>query len=99
MAVKIDASNLFSRNYLLLKRDGIKFYENSMLWGARSFRFREIGCVLMAPDHKLSFQAGNDVYSIQTKPGSAKHQTAIAALLAGVESSKLPPGSAVRYSP
>jgi hypothetical protein len=99
MPLKIDASGLFSRNYLLLKRDGCKFYENGMLWGARRFRFREIGCVLMSEGHKLSFQVGNEVFSIQTKPDRAKHQAAIAALLAGVEDSKLPAGSAVRYSP
>src|SRR5258707_12902020 len=99
MALKIDASSLFSRNYLLLKRDGIKYYENGMLWGARRFRFPEIKCVLMSADHQLSFQVDNDVLTIRTKPASAKHAAALAAFLAGLESSRLPPGSAVRYSP
>lgn len=97
MALKISTSTLFSRHYLVLKRDGIKFYDNNFL-GARSFKFHAIGCVMMSAEHVLSFQVGREVFSIPTKPGNAKHEAALAALLAGLEASRLPPGSAVRYS-
>lgn len=97
MALKIDASSLFSRNYFIVKRDRVKVLESGMLFGARQIRFAEIGCVLMSPADVLSIQVGHDVYSIQTRPKKPKHQAAVAALLQGVEASKLPPGSAVRY--
>lgn len=99
MALKIDASTLFSRHYLVLKRDGFRYLEPGMFLGARRFRFADIDCVLMSATHMLSFQAGREVFSIRTKPGHAKQQAAIAALLDGLNRSKLPAGSAVRYTP
>jgi hypothetical protein len=98
MALKISSSGLFHRHYLVLKRDGIKYFENGMIFGARRFRFHDISCVLMSPDNVLSFQAGNEVFSILTKPEKARHQEAIAALLAGLGKSKPSQLSAIRYS-
>ena len=99
MALKIDSSSLFSRNYLLLKKDGFKFYENSMLWGARTFRFADVSCALMSADHQLSFQVGNEVFCIAVKPEKPKHAQTLSAFLTSLENSRLPPGSAVRYQP
>jgi hypothetical protein len=87
MVLKIDSSNLFSRNYLVLKNDGIKFCETGMLWGGRRFRFNEIRGVLMSHNDTLSFQAGNEVFSIRTKPGNPKHQAVVAALLTRLKNS------------
>ena len=81
MSLKIAASSLFTKRYLLVDSGGVKFYDGTGFSGARRFQFSQIECVLMSPDNKLSFQAGNEVFSIPTKPGNAKHQTVINTLL------------------
>lgn len=97
MGLKISSSSLFTRRFLKVKKDRIRFYEPGMFLGARSFPFRMIDCVLVSPTNVLSFQVGREVFSIPTQPGKAKHQQTIAAFIAGVEGSRLPAGSAVRY--
>jgi hypothetical protein len=91
MRPKIDASTLLTRRYLKLRKNGVYFYGNSF-WGGNSFRFDQIDCVLLSPTHELSFQVGNEVFSIQTKPNKPRHQAAIAALLEGL-GAKPPPAS------
>jgi hypothetical protein len=77
MALKISASNLVTNHYLMVESDGIKFTETS-LGGARRFRFSEIECILISPEHQLSFQVGKEVFTIPTKPDDRKHQSVIA---------------------
>ena len=85
MTLKIDASNLVSRRYLMVESDGVKFCETSLAGGVRRFRFSEIVCILMSADHTLSFQVGGEVFTLQTKAESQKHQTVIATLVDQVE--------------
>jgi len=80
MALRIKASSLFTNHYLDVQSDGVRFCE-SALGGSRRFRFREINCILMSADSKLSFQVGKEVFSIPTNPGNKKHQAVIATLL------------------
>jgi hypothetical protein len=80
MALKISHNSLFSKHYLIVDSGGVKFYENSF-GGAKRFPFSRIECVLMSTDNKLSFQVGNEVFSIPTKPEDAGHQAVIEALL------------------
>lgn len=87
MALKITASSLFTKHYLAVDSGGVKFFESAGIGGARRFSFSQIECVLMSPDNKLSFQVGNEVFSIPTKPGNAKHQTVIETLLQEVRQS------------
>ena len=98
MALKIDASNLFTRRFLMLRKNGVKFYGASF-WGSRRFRFDQIECVLMSADHQLSFQVAHEVFTIQTRPDKPKHQAAIAALLEGLAGSRAATGSTVSYAP
>ena len=84
MSLKISASNLFTKHYLLVRSDGVKFCEISAFGGPRHFRFADIECILLSPDHKLSFQVGKEVFSIPTNPNDAKHQTVIATLVSEV---------------
>lgn len=84
MALKINASNWVTSQYLVLESDGVKYRETSFAGGVRRFRFDEILCILMSPDNKLSFQVGEEVFTIQINPKSKKHQAVIAALLEGV---------------
>jgi hypothetical protein len=81
MALKINASSLFSSHYLTVKSDGVKFFEGAVGVSARSFRFNQIECVLMSPDHQLSCQVGQEVFTIPTKPENARHQQVIATLV------------------
>jgi hypothetical protein len=77
MTLKISASSLFKNHYLKLDSGGVKFYESAAIGGAKRFRFSEILCILMSPDNTLSFQVGQEVFSIKTNPANTKHQTVI----------------------
>ena len=81
MSLKIAASSLFTKHFLLVDSGGVKFYDGTGFSGAKRFQFGQIECVLMSPDNKLSFQVGNEVSTIPTKSDNAKHQTVINTLL------------------
>ena len=85
MALKINAGSLLENRYLVVESDGVKFCETAFTGGKRHFRFHEIGCILLSPEHKLSFQVGKEVFSIPTKPNDAKHQEVIAAFVRQVQ--------------
>jgi hypothetical protein len=86
MALKISNNSLLAKNYLSVDSGGVQFADTS-IFGTKRFTFRSIECVLLSPDHKLSFQVGNGVYSIPTQPGNADHQAVIHALLQEVRRS------------
>jgi hypothetical protein len=81
MALKIKANSLFVACSLKLDSEGVAFQETAAVGGTRRFAFRDIDCVLMSPDHTLSFQVGDEVFSIPTKPDNKKHQEVIDALV------------------
>ena len=85
MRERINSASLFFRQFLVVDDDGVKHCAPGMFQTATQFRFDEIVCVLLAPDNTLSFQVGDQVYSIATKPNDKKHQAAIAALIQSVE--------------
>ena len=77
MTLKISASSLFTKHYLKLDSKGVKYYESAAIGGGKRFRFNDILCILMAPDNTLSFQVGQEVFSIKTNPRNDKHQVVI----------------------
>ena len=81
MALKISNNTLLSKHYLAVDSGGVQFYENAAFGGLKRFPFSQIECVLMSPEYVLSFQVGEKVFSIPTKPDDAKHQEVINALL------------------
>ena len=81
MTFKIQASSLLRRHYLLVDDRGVKFFDGTQFMGAKRYAFNQIECVLMSPDHTLSFQSGTDVCAIATKPNNARHQAAIEMLI------------------
>jgi hypothetical protein len=89
MALKITASSLITSHYLKVQSDGVHFSETA-IGGSRRFRFGDIECVLMSADSKLSFQVGNEVFSIPTKPGDKSHQKVIATLLSEIRRANNP---------
>jgi hypothetical protein len=80
VTLKINAGNFVTAHYLIVESDGVKFTETSIV-GAKRFRFSEIDCILMSPDHKLSFQVGKETFSIPTVPENSDHQSIIATLV------------------
>jgi hypothetical protein len=80
MSMKITNRSFLSSHFLSVDSGGVKFSGETSL-GAKRFRFHQIDCVLMSPDHKLSFQVGREVFTIPTKPDDPKHQQVIACLL------------------
>jgi len=77
MALKIKVHSLFKQWYLEIDSDGVKFCETAAWGGVRRFRFQQVEYILMSPDGVLSFQVGNEVFSIPTKPDNPKHQEVV----------------------
>jgi hypothetical protein len=87
MALKISNNSLFKRHILSVDSSGVQFCDSFISSGAARFSFRSIECVLLSADHILSFQVGNDVYRIPTKPANPRHQEVIDTLLQEVRRS------------
>lgn len=85
MTLKIKTSSLFTRQYLIVDDRGVKFYDGTQFLGAKRYAFDQIECVLMSPEHKLSFQVGTQVCTIATKPANVNHQAVIQALVEQVQ--------------
>jgi hypothetical protein len=86
MKPKISAGSLFKNHWLKVRPDGVFFYESTIGFGVRKFRFDQIDCVLLSPADELSFQVGNEVFTIPMKPTKAAHQYALAMFVDGVRS-------------
>ena len=82
MVHKIVNHGFVDASRLVIEPDRVKFTESGS-FGARTFAYGQIVCVLMAADHRLSLQVGREVFSIATKPDDSDHQKAIAALVEG----------------
>ena len=76
MSLKISNNSLFEKHFLTVDSDGLKFYNGAQI-GARRFRFNQIDSLLLSPTHVLSFQVGNEIFSIPTKPENAGHRNTI----------------------
>ena len=87
MSVTIRASSFFMKRYLTVKDQGVVFMETAALGGKRRFQFGQIDYVLMSPTNVLSFQVGQEIFSIPVKPWKPKHQLAMQKLKDGVSSS------------
>jgi hypothetical protein len=81
MGLKIDESSLLERKSLEVGARGVTLVKTAGFGGRKTHPFDEIVCVLMSPDSKLSVQAGQEVFSIQTNPAKPKHSEAINALV------------------
>ncbi|MBN1918372.1 MAG: hypothetical protein JW889_10705 [Verrucomicrobia bacterium] len=81
MALKISANSAFTHRYLKLRSWGVTFRETAAFGGVHKFPFSQIEYILMSPKAVLSFQVGQEVFSIPTKPKKKKHIETIEALL------------------
>jgi hypothetical protein len=84
MALVIRANTLLTKRGLKVDSEGVTHLETSFLGGRRKFGFHEIGCVLMSSQRVLSFQVGNEVFSVPTNPRNRRHQETIHALVSAV---------------
>jgi hypothetical protein len=81
VALKITSRSVAEYHSLEVRAEGVRFIHAMGFTKKHSFRFSQIACVLMSGSHKLSFQVGNEVFSIQTKPRSSKHRMVVDELL------------------
>jgi hypothetical protein len=82
----IKVGGMLSSHFLEVTFMGVRYSDPTALRvGAKRSNFDKISCVLLSPAHVLSFQIEKEIFSIPTKPNEAKHQEAIAALVAGLE--------------
>ena len=87
MKLRIAHSSFAVARALTVERDGVCFQQTVFMGGKRRFAFSQVDCVLMSPNNELSFQVGDEVFTVPTKPGKRGHEAAIAALLEGVRRS------------
>lgn len=85
---KIRANSLFVNRYLKVVENGVVFVETAAMGGKRKFRFDQIDYVLMSPTNVLSFQVGNEVFSLKTNPKRLRHQQAIQQLIGGAKAAQ-----------
>jgi hypothetical protein len=90
MSLKISKGSLFEKSFLIVDKKGVKVYASAIATGTKRYRFDQIDCVLLAPDNKLSLQVGQDIFTIQTDPHSAKEQAVIQALLSALQQPATP---------
>ena len=88
MTFVIRASSFFVKRYLKVTDQGVDFMETAATGGRKRFNFGQIEFILLSPAQVLSFQVGNEVFSIQTNPNKPKHVAAIRELLARVGASR-----------
>jgi hypothetical protein len=84
MALKIKARSFFMAHVLKVTDTRVIFQETAVIGGTRKFNFGEICYILLSAHNVLSFQVGNEVFSIPMNPNKPKHQQTLDALLAGV---------------
>lgn len=85
MGLKIKANSFAMNRWLEVVPHGVVFCETAAFGGKREFEFREIECVLISSEGVLSFQVGNEIFSLPVK--QEKHREVIDALLNGVRQS------------
>jgi hypothetical protein len=85
MAMKIKAGGFLSSTFLKITDKGVVYSEATAFMTTRRFNFGQIDLILMSPTNELSFQVGQELFKIKTKP---KHGRAIQLLcdsVAGAE--------------
>lgn len=80
MALKIVADSAFEARRLTLDAKGLHF-QGGALGLSRTFRFPDVVSVLRGVDGTLSWQVGKEVFSFPLKPGNAKHEEFVTALI------------------
>ena len=74
MALVIRANSLGEKISLRVEPYGVLYQKTAFMGGTRQFTFDQIAHVLMSRTGVLSFQVGNEVFDIQTRPDKRKHQ-------------------------
>lgn len=79
--LKIKANDAFIQRYLEISPKGIAFRETALGGSAKKFGFHQVDSILLSPNDVLSFQVGQEVFSIPTKSADATHQALISRFL------------------
>jgi hypothetical protein len=86
----IKANRFFVSHFLTVENDGITFQNTSVAPAKRHFTFPQIACVLMSPEHILSFQVEDEIFTIPVSPENAQHKDTMDALVNGLKSAPSP---------
>lgn len=87
-ALKIKASDGFINRFLEVSPNGVSFQETALGGRPKKFGFHQIDLILLSASNVLSFQVGQEVFSLPTKPADANHQAAINHLVQEVQRTK-----------
>jgi hypothetical protein len=79
--LKIKANEAFIQRYLEISPKGVAFRETALGGSAKKFGFHQVDSILLSSNNVLSFQVGQEVFSISTKPADATHQALISRFL------------------
>jgi hypothetical protein len=90
MRHKIHANTLLETRCLIIEDASMRFRQSVGLGGERRFSYGEIDCVLMSPESVLSFQVGQEVFSLPLRLEKPKHQAALAAFLGQLRQTQAP---------
>ena len=97
MSLTIKANTFATKRYLEVHSGGVIFCETSVMGGRRTFTYQQIDCVLLSPASVLSFQVGNEVFSLPINQGKQEHRMAVEALLEGLQRPAQTGGFPVQY--
>jgi hypothetical protein len=97
MSLTIKANTFATKRYLEVHSGGVVYCETSALGGRRTFTYQQIDCVLLSPASVLSFQVGNEVFSLPINQGKPVHRQAVEAMLEGLQRPQQTGGFSVQY--
>lgn len=81
MRLKITEGGFVTKRWLKLDSSGIIFCEHAVFTKRYRAAFGDVICILMSPDHRLSIQLPDNIFTIATKPHKQQHQETIKALV------------------
>ena len=84
MSLKITSGDLLSRCSIEIHSNGITYFESAAFSTKRNFRFDQIETILLAADNTLSFQIGQELFSIRVRPDLPRQREIIDTFLRAV---------------
>jgi len=84
MLYRINANTLAQKRYLQIDDKGVVYADIVFLSGARRFRFDQVDCILLSANQELSFQVGNEVFTLPVNLFNTRHMETINAFVTRV---------------
>jgi len=71
---KISANSIFQYRYMIIDDRGITYAESVITTRKRRFSYLDIEYVFVSPTNEITFQVGEESFSLPYKPYDKKHQ-------------------------